>query len=138
MMLTATHRRRRDLARIHILAQELGLDDSEYRDVLWAVARVRSSKGLDAHGRETVIKHLQERRQKQPGGPARPRVSDERRPLAAKVCAQQDALGVDDRYVDSIARRICGVDRWTWCDVRQMRKVVAALEYALRRKGERD
>lgn len=54
--------RNTDLAKIHIGAQELGLikpgDDSQYRDMLWTVARTRSSGDLDSHSRNEVIKHL--------------------------------------------------------------------------------
>ncbi|WP_430391110.1 phage protein GemA/Gp16 family protein [Dyella sp. 20L07] len=46
------------LAMIHIAAQQVGMDDSTYRDMLWTVARVRSSKELDLAGREAVLKHL--------------------------------------------------------------------------------
>jgi phage gp16-like protein len=54
--------RNTELAKIHIAAEQLGLrrpgDDSAYRDMLWAVGRVRSAKDLDAGGREAVLKHL--------------------------------------------------------------------------------
>lgn len=55
--------RHRDLARIHMLAAQLGLDTKDphgaYRDMLWAQARVESSAQLDAHGRAKVIAHLE-------------------------------------------------------------------------------
>ncbi|MBN8885947.1 MAG: regulatory protein GemA [Rudaea sp.] len=51
-----------ELAKIHIGAQKLGLrtkfDDSGYRDMLWAIGRVRSAKDLDAAGRADVLEHL--------------------------------------------------------------------------------
>lgn len=54
--------RNTELAKIHIAAEQLGLrrpgDDSAYRDMLWAIGRVRSAKDLDAGGREAVLKHL--------------------------------------------------------------------------------
>lgn len=50
--------RNRDLAKIHIAAQQLGLDDSTYRDMLWSIGRVRSAGQLDAAGREAVLEHL--------------------------------------------------------------------------------
>ncbi|HEY4145211.1 regulatory protein GemA [Pinirhizobacter sp.] len=46
------------LAMIHIAAQQVGMDDSTYRDMLWSIARVRSAKDLDLAGREAVLKHL--------------------------------------------------------------------------------
>jgi len=50
--------RNNHLAMIHIAAQQLGMDESTYRDMLWTVARVRSAKDLDAAGREAVLVHL--------------------------------------------------------------------------------
>jgi phage gp16-like protein len=51
-----------ELAKIHIGAAALGLiqgnDREGYLAMLWSVARVRSSKDLDAQGRERVLEHL--------------------------------------------------------------------------------
>lgn len=47
-----------ELAKIHIAAQQLGLDDDTYRDMLWSIGRVRSAKDLDLAGRDAVLKHL--------------------------------------------------------------------------------
>ncbi|MEW5833607.1 MAG: regulatory protein GemA [Pseudomonadota bacterium] len=47
-----------ELAMIHIAAQQLGMDDSTYRDMLWTIARVRSAKDLDQAGRDQVLRHL--------------------------------------------------------------------------------
>ena len=51
-----------ELGKIHIAAAACGLirpgDDSAYRDMLWAIGRVRSAKDLDAQGRERVLTHL--------------------------------------------------------------------------------
>lgn len=50
--------RKRELATIHIARQQLGMDEATYRDMLWAVARVRSAADLDWAGRKRVIDHL--------------------------------------------------------------------------------
>lgn len=69
--------RNKELALIHIGAQEIGLrsadDDSAYRDMLWTVARVRSAADLDTAGREKVIEHLKAKGWKAPArkAPAR-------------------------------------------------------------------
>ena len=61
-MTRTSHRRNADLAKIHMGAKALGLldehDDGAYRDMLWAVARVRSAAQLDQGGRELVLRHL--------------------------------------------------------------------------------
>lgn len=50
--------RNRDLAMIHIAAQQLGMGDETYRDMLWSIGRVRSAKDLDRPGRDAVLAHL--------------------------------------------------------------------------------
>jgi len=50
--------RNRDLAMIHIAAQQLGMSDDTYRDMLWSIGRVRSAKDLDQGGRDAVLAHL--------------------------------------------------------------------------------
>lgn len=53
--------RNKDLAKIHIAKKDLGLDDDEYRDILWTICRVRSSAELDFAGREKLLKHFRSR-----------------------------------------------------------------------------
>lgn len=132
--------RQRDLARIHILAKEVGLDDDVYRDVLWTIARVRSARDLDQHGRQLVIDHLLTRRT---GHPAererrRPKPSADRAPLTKKVEAQMRDLGVGDAYVDGIAKRMFGIERWTLCSPAQLTKITASLWYAQRRRAAKE
>lgn len=50
--------RKADLAAIHIAKKELGWDDGMYRDILWAVCRVKSSAELDFTGRKRLLNHL--------------------------------------------------------------------------------
>lgn len=47
-----------ELAKIHIAAQQLGMAEDTYRDMLWSVGRVRSAKDLDLAGRQAVLAHL--------------------------------------------------------------------------------
>jgi phage gp16-like protein len=59
-MTTLTDFKQKQLARIHILKKEKGLDDDGYRAVLQQVGGVDSSKKLTALGRARVIKQLSE------------------------------------------------------------------------------
>ena len=137
-------RRRSELAKIHVLQKELGLDDDGYRAVLWTCARVNSAKDLDAHGRQAVIEHMRARQGK-PQAPKRfdrsrseqrqPRPGSERASQTVKIQKQMQDLGVGEAYVDAIARRVVGVDRWRWATPQQLSKIVAALWYAQRRKN---
>lgn len=51
--------RKRDLAVIHLAKKQLNLDDDAYRDLLFSIARVRSSKDLDWTGRKRVLEHFE-------------------------------------------------------------------------------
>lgn len=50
--------RKAEIAQIKIGAKQLGLEDDAYRDMLFALARVRSAADLDWTGRKRVIEHL--------------------------------------------------------------------------------
>lgn len=59
---TADDLRKRELAAIHVSKAQLGLGDDEYRDLLFAVARVRSASELDWTGRKRVLDHMKKLR----------------------------------------------------------------------------
>jgi len=127
--------RRRDLAAIHCLKRDLGLDDEEYRDVLWTVARVRSAGELDSHGRQTVLDHMRARQQKQPPGTNRQRYPGrhsrvDRSPQLQKIEAQLTDMGLPWSYADALAQRMAGVRKVAW--VRRsdhLRAIISALGY---------
>lgn len=50
--------RKRELARIHVVKAQLRMTDDEYRDLLFAIARVRSAADLDWTGRKRVLDHM--------------------------------------------------------------------------------
>lgn len=127
-------RRRAELAKIHILAKQLKLDDETYRAVLWTVARVDSAADLDGHGRAAVIDHLQSRL---PGASApRIRAPIDRVPILRKVYALLGHRPV--QYAMGILQHMHGnaaPERLEWASVPQLRKLVAALEYDRRRRA---
>jgi phage gp16-like protein len=128
----ASDRRRAELAKIHILAKQLGLDDQAYRAVLWAVARADSARDLDSHGRTAVLEQLQSRL---PGGkPSRSYGPPDRAPLIRKIHQLLGTRPVE--YAMGILDHMYGrmtPERLEWASVPQLRKVVAALEYDRRR-----
>lgn len=123
--------RRRELARIHLRAKELGLDGAAYRDMLYAVTRKRSAADLDAGERKRVLDHLG-------AGKARHgtvRASKDRAPLIGMV---RRLLGPDrsDAYALGILKHMykaAAPARLEWASAEQLRKVVAALKYDERR-----
>lgn len=131
-------RRSTELAKIHLGAKQLGLDDDAYRAMLWTVARVRSARDLDEGGRRAVLEHMKARgfKTRRKG---RPTPSDDRGALLAKIDAQLAAAGRDRDYVErGMLRRMLGPEapaRLDWCTPEQLRKITAALWYDARRKG---
>lgn len=126
--------RKRDLAMIHIGAKQLGIDGDTYRDMLWTVARVRSAGDLDEAGRRDVIEHLKARGFKV-RGKGRTTPAGDKQKLISKIRAQLAAADRADAYADGMARRMFHVERFEWCDVEQLRKIVAALTYDAKRRA---
>lgn len=142
--------RRRELAKIHILAGDLGLDtadrnpESEYRSILWAIGRVRSAGDLDHAGRAAVLDHLAQRGKRlRPSAPAAPEFgadpafAAECVPLGGKIKALLLDGALHWNYAHGIAARMFNVKRLEWCRPDQLRAVVAALEKNRRRKAAR-
>lgn len=130
--------RRRDLAAIHMAAEQLGMDtadkneNSDYRAMLWAVARVRSASGLDWQGRKKVLDHLKASGAKMgfEGKPAN--VKPELQALMGKVEALLADMKLPWKYAAAIAKRQTaangkGIERMEWLNAEQLRDVIAAL-----------
>lgn len=138
----AQQARRTELAKIHMGAKQLGMDpadknpNSAYRDMLWVIARVRSSSDLDGYGRQKVIQHLARcgATFKRPG---RPTPAADKQALVAKVRAQLAAAGRPDAYADGMARKMFTVDRYEWATPEQLRRIVAALSYDAKRRARK-
>lgn len=149
-------RRRRDLAAIHVMAKQLGMDaadknpESEYRSMLFMRGRVRSSKELDYTGLQQVKEHLQERckamgirvpagRGSRVEGRGRPRPAPDKAAQVGKVRALLNAgraigLAWSDEYADGTARKMFHVDKYEWCQAPQLRGLIAALAKQLARE----
>jgi len=50
--------RNAELGKIHIAVKDLCLDRDTYEDILWTIARVRSSADLDSQGRFKLLAHF--------------------------------------------------------------------------------
>lgn len=139
--------RKSDLARIHIAKKALGYTDDEYRDVMFAVARVRSSAELDFTGRKLLIEHFIKcgwsgnkveppRQGSNSKRPRRPTPSEAVAPMCRKVRAQLISLDrKPDSYADGIAQQMFGVRYFEWCTTEQLHAVVAALSAEQDRRG---
>lgn len=126
-------RRTRELAAIHVAKKQLALDDETYRDMLWAVGRVRSAGELDQSGRSAVIEHMRARGAK-PAGNRRPKPALSKAKLIAKIRAMLIEADRTDAYADGMAKKMFGVARMEWCQDDQLHKMAAALVYDQRRR----
>lgn len=129
---------RREITLIHVAKQKLGMDDDTYRDMLWTVARVKSSTELDFAGRKKVLDHMKASGFKvispRAGTTPRPRSSADKAPMVAKVRALLIALdNKPDAYADGMSRHMFKVDRFEWCTPQQLGKIIAALSYQQQR-----
>lgn len=140
-------RRRRELAKIHILAKkDLGMDDETYRDMLEAVTGQRSAGRLDDAGREAVIAHLARQlagkvMRTGTGYPGRPKNWDSE--MAPREMRKVEALLAEAHlpwtYVMGIAQRMfadCPA-RLEWFTSEHWRPIVAALMRDAKRHGRR-
>ena len=139
---TAQDVRNSELAQIHIARSQLGMDDDTYRNVLWTVARVRSSKDLDWSGRKRVLDHM-----KACGFKVRPkRLPTAHKPLAmtkeaieAKIATQLKELNQNWPYAYGVARRIFPkMNRFEFLTPEQLGEVSSALERTIRFKRKKD
>ena len=121
---------RAEQQKIQIARRELGLDDGAYRTLLWTVARVRSSKDLDQHGRRAVLDHLKSRGW-QPRGAARAGKrahNTDREPMLTKIEALLADQSLPWSYADAIAQQMYRIERVAWLrNPAHLRGVIAAL-----------
>jgi phage gp16-like protein len=140
-------RRKSDLARIHIAANQLGLirigDDGAYRDMLFTVARVRTAGDLDADGRRRVLDYLNalgapaHRGGRHHAGAPRNIDSADRGPMLRKIEAYLAEAHRPWAYARGMAQRMFHVDQLEFASPAQLRGLIAALEQDARRHGRR-
>jgi len=126
---------KKQLAVIHVAKTRLGMTEPEYRDMLSRVG-VTSSKDLNDSQLDEVMRHLEHMGFVLPAGKKfkRPPVESSKGALTRKIYALMADMQLSRAYVDAVARRMCGVGSWVWCDAEQMRKLAAALTYHQKRR----
>lgn len=145
-MTTRTIDRRRDLAAIHIFADQLGMDttdrnpQSEYRSILFTVGGPTARRGdeisaafLDNVGRQRVRAHLYQltrlhgikQKEKQPDG--RPTPAPDRVKMVRMIRGMLREAGRGHEYADGLSVRMFHVERYEWCVPDQLRRMIAAL-----------
>jgi phage gp16-like protein len=126
--------RRRDLAAIHVAKKQLGMDDGTYRDMLWSVARVRSSSDLDFAGRKSVLDHLRKCGFKS----ERPAARDPQSRKIRSMWLQLKDLGAlrdpSEKALNRYVENQTGVKALQWLSSEQASKVIESLKSWHRRE----
>lgn len=135
--------RRADLAAIHMAKKALGWDDSTYRDIMFAVCRVRSAGDMDFTGRKRFLEHLRKCQQQMgipPRGDYRPAPwSPPLRALWSRWQQLADAGLVHERSRDALqawVKRQTGVDRLEWLTTHQLDALLASAKLWLARSTD--
>ncbi|HET7300102.1 MAG TPA: phage protein GemA/Gp16 family protein [Oleiagrimonas sp.] len=130
--------RRKELARIHCLARDLGLDRSTYESVVCTVTGAASASQLDAVGRRKLIAHLRGKlgitdNRNDPDAPH----NLASRPMLRKIGGMLAEAGRPWSYAEALAQRVAKRDRLTFCSDADLRKIIAALTYDKGRRARR-
>ncbi len=140
VMTPAEVARKRDLGRIHILKDQLGLDRDQYEAVLAQVCgeQVESSTQLDAPGRLKLIRHLEAHRaRQQPAYPGRPHNTDAKaRKEITKIQALLTDAGRPWTYAQSILVRMTKgkKQRIEFASLGELNALITALEVEARKR----
>lgn len=132
--------RKRELGRIHILKDQLGLDRDQYEAVLAQVcgAHVESSTQLDAPGRLKLIKHLEAHRaRQQPSYPGKPHNTDAKaRKEITKIQALLTDAGRPWTYAQSVLVRMTKgrKTRIEFASLGELNALITALEVDARKR----
>jgi len=127
---------RRQLARIHCLKKQLGMDDDAYRHMLREIGGADSASDLTPDGRAKVIRHLARlagAKKQYPGRPHNADIQPQIRKIEALLAEAKRPWG----YALALCKRIAKKDRIEFCDTDDLRKIIAALEYDKRRRPAR-
>lgn len=135
--------RRKELAEIHMLAAALGMDTadesetSEYRAMLFTLARQHSAAGMDWRERKQVLDHLRSLanlRGVRPSSKTKGRPSNlAESPQLKKIEALLADMKLPWAYLSaskkgpSMLKRLAGVDRIEWASAEGLGAVIAAL-----------
>lgn len=136
--ITPDEQRKRELAQIHIAKTQLGMDDGTYRDMLWNIAKVRSSRDLTTTGRLRILQHLRDKgwKKKQPAKAQRgksPTNAISKNALIGKIGALLTEMQLPWAYANGISQQMFKIERVDWCSASQLHKIVAALTYKARK-----
>ena len=121
--------RRGLLAKIHIALKDLGIEDENYREILWTVFRQRSSKHLSIEELQHLVRYF-EGRGWQPTRRERKTNPDIDQAIALRDRAREIAAEIPngEKRLQGLVKKICGVGRLEWArDAEKLERLLAAL-----------
>ena len=139
--------RRKDLAKIHVLAnKQLGLDEGTYRALLQRVTGKSSAAVLDARARQAVIRELvrlagdgeRSMRNSTTLSDAPLNVREEVAAMVGKVGAILADAKRSWAYAHGLAQRMFHVARVEWLRADQLHRLIAALAIDQKRRHARE
>ncbi|MEW5687212.1 MAG: regulatory protein GemA [Pseudomonadota bacterium] len=135
--------RRAMLAKVHLGAKELGLDDDARRDVM---ARVTGGKRSSAECTDAQLDLVLTEFRRLGWAPRSKAAGDRPRPAASPFAGKAKAMwtslwnlgavrSADARALEAFGRRQLGVDRLAWADQSQGYRLIEALKAMAEREG---
>lgn len=118
------------LAKVHIAVSQLDISDSDYRDILQAMFRVRSSAELSDRNLETLIRHFVAKGfvAKGRGQSAKGRSQLDALKIRARGLLDKAVAGGRVNSASGLVKKICGVDELAWCkDAAKIKRLLAVL-----------
>lgn len=132
----------REKALIHVAKQQLGMDETTYRDMLASVG-CESSKQLTRAKFDDVMRRMEAggfrpiHKSARKSGMDKP-AADSKEPLLKKVGAILADCRLPWRYAEATAQNMFGVERLPWLTPTQLHKLVAALSVYQKRRRKKE
>jgi phage gp16-like protein len=133
--------RRALLAKVHVAAKALGMEDSDYRELLSRMIGVRSARDCSNSQLEAVLREFRRLGYRAPVAQP-PQWTNEDAPVVRKVRAMWISLhqlgAIDDpseAALEKFGKRQLGVDRLQWADEGKMDGLIEALKAMAQRHG---
>ena len=129
----------KQLALIHVAKKQTGLKEEEYRDLLGRFG-AESSKQLSGRQFEALLRHFEKLGFRSTSAYHKPVESKKR--LMAKVQAIKADMGLSERYIDGMVKRMFTnsdgepISSFRWLKAGQLHRLVAALTYHQQRKAK--
>lgn len=128
------------LAKVHIAKKDLNLPDDTYRDLLERVGGNRSAAKLTDRQLVAVVAELRAKGWQPKAAPSKgrkPRAPKDAKSIMSKIEALLAEAKRPWAYVESMGKRMYGVERLEWCTADQLHGIMVALIKDAKRNGRR-